>query len=380
MNFEEAKRRKCACIYRLRFPDGKSYVGQTRNLRERLELYERFGNKDKGKVSEAIVVYGMDSVGVDILAEVSGLRDDDLAVVLAVLEIKYIREEGSVWPDGYNVSIGGEILGIPADVIQTRGGVPYNGQSKPVLVYGADGAFVAEYESIQRCAYSLGVDADEIRTHIDRRDSLVRDTYMLRTKRYGTVPESIIPFRPRKVERVVHETRVVTKERERIVVKRGNPVLKYDKEGHYCGMYETATDAAVSIGVRAIRKGVLQRGYLFVDYDGGEIRENIGRIGRGDVRLPRYSAVVASSDNGTLSTDRASGGWGHLINDFKVGQFGKDGGLVRVFGSINEASYQTGIAYSNIWACVFGRTKTSGGYIWRRMPDDYHDEDTDDRG
>lgn len=371
MKIEDAKKCRCACIYRMRFPDGKAYVGQTRNLRDRIELYEKFGDKGVGKVAEAVGRYGMDSVDIDILSEVRGVQLSDLPVVLAVLEIKYIREEGSIWPAGYNVSIGGEVLGIPADVIQTRMGVSYNGQHKPVLVYNLEGEFVDEYESVQRCAYGLGIDENEVRSHVDKRDSLVRDMYMLRFKRYGGVPEKIIPFRPRKVEKVVHETKVVTRERERVVVRKKSPVLKYDESGHYCGMYESATEAAISIGVSAIRKGVLQRGYMFVDYDGGEIREEIGPIGRGDTRLPKYSAAVAAADDGTLSIDKVNKGWGRLINDFRVGQFGKDGELVRVFDSINEASHRTGLAYSNIWACVFGRTKTSGGYIWRRIPDDF---------
>lgn len=379
MKIEEAKKRRCACIYRLTFPDGKGYIGQTRDLRSRMGLYERFGADDGNKVSEAIKAHGLDRVDVSVLAEVSGLGQDDMSVVLAVLEIKYIRQEGTMWPDGYNVSIGGEVLGIPAEVINTRWGVGRGGPNKGVLVYDLDGKFVSEYDSIQKCAYSLGVDEDEIRGHLDRRNDLLRESYMLRSKKYGVVPESIIPYRPKKVEKVVYETKVVTREREKVVVKRGSPVLRYDKDGHYCGMYETAADAALSIGVCHIKKGVLQHGYMFVDYDGGEIRQEIGPIGRGDVRLPRYSAMVAASEDGTLALDKRNSGWGHLINDFRVGQYGRDGMHIATFGSIKEASYMTGIPYAGIWACIFGKAKTSSGYIWRKVGDN-EEECVDDSG
>lgn len=379
MKIEEAKKRRCACIYKLTFPDGKGYVGQTRDLRSRIGLYERFGTEDGNKVSEAIREHGLGDVEVSVLAEVSGLSPEDLSLALAVLEIKYIRQEGTIWPDGYNVSIGGEILGIPAEVINTRWGLGFGGPNRSVLVYDAEGKFVSEYDSIQKCAYSLGVDEDDIRGHLDKRNNLLKESYMLRSKKYGVIPESIIPYRPKKVEKVVYETRVVTKEREKVVVKRGRPVLKYDKEGHYCGMYETAVDAALSIGVQNIKKGILQHGYMFMDYDGGEIRQEIGPIGRGDVRLPRYSAVLEASENGMLAVERRSNGWGHLINDFRVGQYGRDGSRIDTFGSIKEASYMTGIPYSSIWACVFGRAKTARGYIWRKIADDSHEAEEENK-
>lgn len=39
MKFEEAKYLQCACIYKLTYPDGKCYIGQTKCLHDRMKLY-----------------------------------------------------------------------------------------------------------------------------------------------------------------------------------------------------------------------------------------------------------------------------------------------------------------------------------------------------
>lgn len=39
MKFEEANKLKCACVYKLTYPDGKCYIGQTKCLGNRVRLY-----------------------------------------------------------------------------------------------------------------------------------------------------------------------------------------------------------------------------------------------------------------------------------------------------------------------------------------------------
>lgn len=46
-------------------------------------------------------------------------------------------------------------------------------------------------------------------------------------------------------------------------------------------------------------------------------------------------------------------------------QFSKDGELVKEWPSLSEAECQLGIAGSSICACLKGRLKSAGGYIWR---------------
>lgn len=61
-------------------------------------------------------------------------------------------------------------------------------------------------------------------------------------------------------------------------------------------------------------------------------------------------------------------GWGkheNLINDFLVRQY-NDSGMQKIYGNIRDASEATGIRYSSICGCIFGRTKTAGGFYWEK--------------
>lgn len=373
MNYEEAKTQKVACIYKLTFPNGKSYIGQTKNLKDRLKLYSsaiRF-KKDKSMVELAVEEFGLYSVSIDILAKPTGLEGDDLLLVLSILEIKYIREHNTLAPNGYNASIGGEVLGIPTECISTKFGLANYSGSKPVLCYDIDGNFVKEFESIERCAYVLGVNSNQLSAYIDKRMPF-KNEYLLRFKRYGEIPEKILPFKKKVIEKVVvnkiYEDKVIVRERVEVAPK--NQVLKYNADGEYCGIYDTATDAAVSIGSKNILKGVLRKGYIFFDYDGGEIRQNIGKVDLLATRLPKYSDFLMESGNEKVVLTK-NRGWSKLINDFRIAQCDLDGDLIEVYDSIKDASYKTGLPYSGIWACVFGKTRKSGGYIWRK----YEEED-----
>ena len=53
-----------------------------------------------------------------------------------------------------------------------------------------------------------------------------------------------------------------------------------------------------------------------------------------------------------------------------VTQYSKNGEFIKEYNSINIASLETDIKYSNISACCLGKLKTAGGYIWR-----YSDEE-----
>ena len=50
-----------------------------------------------------------------------------------------------------------------------------------------------------------------------------------------------------------------------------------------------------------------------------------------------------------------------------VGQYKTTGELVKKWGSITQASKETSINDCNISACVAGRRKITGGFIWKRV-------------
>lgn len=369
MNLNEASKKNCACIYRFTFPDGKRYVGRTKNLSKRIELYKKNLNEGckSSKVIDALREFGVSKVNVEILSEPKNLSEEDKDLVLSILELKYIRLNNCIYPNGYNVSVGGELLGIPCDCISTDLCVtPYSGGHKPVLVYDVDGNFIQEFDSIEKCAYNYGVDTQVVSSNLDKRRGLFCGKYMIRQKRYGKIPEKIAPF-----EREVVEKRIVNKiyedkvvYRERVVSAPKNTILKYNEDGEFCGEYETTKDAAMSIGCNHVTKGVLTKGYIFFEHDGGEIKQNIGKFEKKSVRLPKYTEALEKLGNDDLNVERS--GWSHLINDFQVAQYDLQGNLLNVYDSIKMASYETGLPYSGIWACVFGKIRKSAGFIWRK--------------
>lgn len=52
-------------------------------------------------------------------------------------------------------------------------------------------------------------------------------------------------------------------------------------------------------------------------------------------------------------------------NSIPILQFTKSGELVKEWSSAKEAKRQLGIAQQNICACLKGRCKSAGGFVWR---------------
>lgn len=55
----------------------------------------------------------------------------------------------------------------------------------------------------------------------------------------------------------------------------------------------------------------------------------------------------------------------HHVTSKAVSQYTADGSYVRTYGSIREASRETGIKPKNINRVCLGQRKTTGGYIWK---------------
>ena len=116
MKLSEVKENS-ACIYKLTFPDGKSYVGQTKDLCDRVKLYIR--NYEQGKqtgVHRIISEFGLDEIEIEVLCRIVNLPEVEERLCLNILEIHYIKELGTLSPNGYNTSYGGEIFGIQPEL------------------------------------------------------------------------------------------------------------------------------------------------------------------------------------------------------------------------------------------------------------------------
>lgn len=88
-------------LYKLDFPNGKSYIGITKRTLKR-RLREHFASSSRSLVSTAIRKYGKEKVRTSILFECSAHQ------TLRHLEMLTIRQLNTRSPNGYNLSDGGE--------------------------------------------------------------------------------------------------------------------------------------------------------------------------------------------------------------------------------------------------------------------------------
>lgn len=87
-------------IYCLEFPNGKKYIGQTKNINKRIINYKYNDTRNQHKIHNALKKYGFECVIFTIIAENLNLQQAN------ELEIHYIKEFKCI-ENGYNISAGG---------------------------------------------------------------------------------------------------------------------------------------------------------------------------------------------------------------------------------------------------------------------------------
>lgn len=409
MTFEEAKKKSVSCIYCMEFPNGKKYVGKTKDLGDRIRLYERYGNGNKA-LSGAIDEFSVESTSISVLSEVKCANRIDLELCLSILEVKYIRELGTTDAEkGYNVSFGGEVLGIPIGYLTTDKDTvnAYNTGCKAVLLYDENGDFVKEYESIAKCSYDIGVDETIISGCLDTKKFFIGKWY-LRTKRYDYAPKHIEICAPKSKERVVYKDVIVEREKiqtvvvpkiveklvERKVVVKPH-ILKYNMDGEFCGEYDCFKDACMSFtnSASGITCGIYRKGYILFKKQGDDYPKQIepyhvlnkkitGEYYRPAEELEDKSSSKKPTDKKKVGRPRkemtsdaktyynhvrVDGKNANINNNFAIGQYSLEGELLSTYDNVRDASHYTGIQYSNIMACVKGVTKKAHGFIWKRL-------------
>lgn len=384
MNLEEAKKKNCPCVYCLEFPDGMKYVGKAKDLSKRIGLYLRYNGSNK-YLSAAISEFGFDSVGISILSQIECRDKIDLDLCLSILEIKYIRELGTIYPSGYNVSFGGEVLGVPVEYLTTDKDLikNYYDSNKSVLLYDLNGDFVREYPSIASCSYDNGWDEESVRGAIGKCTPFYKK-FFLRLKKYGYIPQKMeLPkgyeVRERvKYKNVIKEV-IVEKERE---VFTYTPALRYDMNGKFCGEYKSKRDALRSFTNRkGIGWGEYANGYIIFKKKGDDYPKSIEPyhvlskkvLGEyyiqaselPDIEIHEDWLIKSKTLSETSSSLHVDGKYTNIKHTFKVYQCKKNGEVVATFDSIRDASHETGIAYSQIYNCLRGQTKTAAGFLWK---------------
>lgn len=385
MKLEESKKCNYPCVYCLEFPNGMKYIGKTKSLSDRISLYLKFDGSNK-ELSQAIDEFGWDNIEVIVLSRIDCMVKVDLELCLSILEIKYIRELNTLYPNGYNISLGGECLGIPVEHITTDKDVigRFNLGNKAVLLYDVNGDFVKEYHSIAQCAYDNGWDEESVRNAVGKHKPFY-DKFFIRAKRYNYVPLKMeLPkgyeYRERvKYKNVIKEV-IVEKERE---VFTFTPALKYDMNGKFCGEYKSKRAALRSFSNKHhVDWGKYYNGYIiFKKIDDNYPKEIepyhiLSKKQLCDYYVPSYelSDIEVHNDWSKVtdfpSVNKAQlcvdGKYTNIKHKFKVYQCKLNGEIVATFDSIRDAAHETGISYAQIYNCLKGQTKKAAGYIWKK--------------
>lgn len=370
MDLESLIKRNDRCVYCLEFPNGMKYVGKTGNLGSRLRLYVRnVESGEGGKVCDALKEFGFSEVGLSVLASVSGMSKDDTELCLGILEIKYIREMDCVFPKGYNVSFGGEVLRIPPEYITTDSEAikAFKSGSKSVLVYDIEGNFLSEYDSLARMDYELGLSEKDYAPFLDKKKPIA-DKYYIRSKKYNVIPRRIeVPVWVVN-ERVKYNTTI----EERTIVKEKTAygcvaALAYDLNGDFVGEYKNRAEASRMLtGVQRMGWGKYCKGYILYKKTSDDYPKKIESYleVKNKALGEEYKPLEELGDmpKPTLK----NGGKYLLKNDRPINQFTLDGEFVAQYPSLRTAaSEQDEVSYSQIYACVNGKTHRGGPYIWQ---------------
>lgn len=121
------------------------------------------------------------------------------------------------------------------------------------------------------------------------------------------------------------------------VEKRVKPICQYDKHGNLIAHYN-------SIGEASKKTGICSSG--------------IGQCCSGN---KKYSVV-----GGYIWRFETDGILKVIPKDTSVMKLSKSGVLIATYDSIQEASIKNNILRTSIYNCLVGRSKSAGGYIWKR--------------
>lgn len=369
MTTEEARKNNEMCIYKLTFPDGKCYVGKTKKLSSRIRIYERNVNDESNSpVMLAVRKFGLENLTWDIITSPKNVKEDDKELILSVLEIKYIRELDTVYPKGYNVSLGGEMLSIPIDCLPTN-----DIGAKAILVYDGEGNFIKDYPSINRCAYDLGMNDEEVRKNLGKNNAF-RGKYIFREKKYNYIPKKIdatgFVVKERVRVREIIQNKFVERE---ILVGRPCAAILYDGNGDFVGEYKSKVEALRTFTKsHSIPWGKYRNGYIVYKKPNGDFPKKIEPYveTKGKVLGEYYKPMNECEDLPTKNEKDFIGECNEYKNTkhnhlmikcvFPNGEF-------LLAQSISEASRLTGVTYSKVWHCIFKGTTLRDGFKFEKM-------------
>ena len=313
-------------IYQIYNPfNMKSYIGQTvQTIKMRLAVHKA---NSKNRISNSPFLYGdAFDYGWDIfdIYEVEKVECDTLDELHNVLnekEIYYISNYNTLYPDGYNISPGGNFNSINA--------------SKEVYQFDLNGDLVAKYDSLTRASQKTGINITMISMCCNGHHATAGNYYWSNS---SVLPEDIMQRRLK--------TRIV----------------QYELDGKFICVFDSIIEAASSISSDANKIYTISsdiskcaslvhktsRGYIWRYY-----KDVISPDGEVLQRLPEEDVVRANTIKNKGDANKKS-----------ICQYDKSNNYLATYESIKEASEKTGINHCCISACLTNRQQTAGGYIW----------------
>lgn len=368
----ELESKHFACVYKLVFPDGKIYVGKSKNVGKRVRVYKMkvygvWSSEANSELYEAIRRCGIENVSIEVLLRLNSASgvdwEKDLDYALGIVERRWIIELKSNDPAiGYNKTEGGEMFGIRGvervvDVVKKN--YVYEDVIVPrqkhengvrVVAYDINGDYYGEWPSrvsftreVIGSGGTLGFGQWRKGFIIYRKDGEVAD-------KVESYAEYIERTKAAEIEakRVLEEKVGKIKIERSVRLQRG--VVMCGRDYEEIGRYDNVRDAADNTGLRyssiytVLKNGRgTASGYHF--YYSDEWDED------------KTACLVASSKRAKQR---------HASKFGKIYEYDWDFNEVGVYSSISEAAEKTkGSASSILAAAKKGGNATSGCRHWR---------------
>lgn len=291
--------------------NGKSYIGKTNDIVRRWKEH-RYGHGGTAILSKAFAKYGLDNFEFSIICEHDYHTKEEMNKKLSELEVYYIGVYNT-FKKGYNATIGGDGISFYSHSQETIEKIKESNRGKK-----ASEAKKQKISAAKLGQHHSSETKEKIRQALLNRDPVIYDKISAKMKGRHRDHDMIM----------------------KAAAKRRKPILQYDKYGNFLKEYSGAIDLGynTTANIIACCKGKISSAYGYIWRYKKEKDYPLHIDVSNNARAQFYKAVL---------------------------QFSKEGNLIATYDSILKASLATDIKRRAISNCLYGWSKTAGGYIWR---------------
>lgn len=279
--------------------NGKVYIGKTNNICKRIAQHLSAREKEDSEFHKALKSDGFQNFIWEFLEYTTS---SELA---ANMEREYIQKFNSVFPNGYNVSLG-------------EGGSPRTG---PIVCLKKDGTFVKKYSHLSKVLED-GFNISSVRRSLSSNKRTAKGYIFMKEDDYNA-------FGAKKYVKTEN--------------KQKKPIIQCDLNGEKIAEYDSVSSAAdetgferTNISSNLIGSSKTCHGYIFVYKENYPIKN--------------------------LSAHK------HIGKGIRVAQIDKNTGeVLNTFNSIKEAGDSLGVSYKNIQKILRIPNRTAYGYRWKEI-------------